>query len=429
MRPLTKYARQIVSASAVPATVREAFRVAEEERPGAVHIELPEDVAADEAAGEPFAVSRVRRPVAEEKAVAASAEMIESAKSPLILIGAGANRKLTSAMLRELVDKTGIPFFNTQQGKGVVDERHRLFMGTAALSDNDYLHCAIAQADLIINVGHDVVEKPPFLMRPGGTKVIHVNFTSAKVDEIYFPQLEVVGDIANAVWQLKERLRPRSSWDFSYFMKIKAQLDAHALAHADDPRFPLAPQRIVADVRRAVPDDCIVALDNGMYKLWFARNYRAFAPNTLLLDNALASMGAGLPSAIAAKIVSPGRKVVAVCGDGGFMMNSQEMETAVRLGLDLVVIVLNDGGFGMIKWKQQSAGHPDFGLDFGNPDFVKYAEAYGAKGRRAASAAEFAPMLADALAAKGVHLIEVPVDYSENVRVFTKELKEKTCLL
>nr|ALV85580.1 thiamine pyrophosphate enzyme N-terminal TPP binding domain protein [uncultured bacterium pA1] len=429
MRPLTKYARQVMSGSAVAATVREAFRVAEEERPGAVHIELPEDVAADEASGEPFPSTRVRRPDADEKALATAVGMIEAAKSPLILIGAGANRKLTSKMLREFVDKTGIPFFNTQQGKGVVDERHPLFMGTAALSDNDYLHCAIARADLIINVGHDVVEKPPFLMRPGGTKVIHVNFTSAKVDEIYFPQLEVVGDIANAVWRLKERVRPQASWDFSYFMKIKAQLDAHVVADAADARFPIIPQRIVADVRAAVPEDGIVALDNGMYKLWFARNYRAYAPNTLLLDNALASMGAGLPSAIAAKIVSPGRKVVAICGDGGFMMNSQEMETAVRLGLDLVVIVLNDGGFGMIKWKQQSMGHPDFGLDFGNPDFVKYAEAYGAKGHRVSAAAEFAPMLAAALAGKGVHLIEVPVDYSENVRVFTKELKEKTCLL
>ncbi|HSD12043.1 MAG TPA: acetolactate synthase large subunit [Patescibacteria group bacterium] len=429
MRPLTKYARQVMSGSAVAATVREAFRVAEEERPGAVHIELPEDVAADDAPGEPFSSARVRRPDADEKAVAMAVEMIESAKSPLVLIGAGANRKLTSAMLREFIDKTGIPFFNTQQGKGVVDERHPLFMGTAALSDNDYLHCAIARADLIINVGHDVVEKPPFLMRPGGTKVIHVNFTSAKVDEIYFPQLEVVGDIANAVWRFKERVRPQASWDFSYFMKIKAQLDAHVLANAEDARFPLVPQRIVADVRRAVPEDGIVALDNGMYKLWFARNYRAYSPNTLLLDNALASMGAGLPSAIAAKIVSPDRKVVAVCGDGGFMMNSQEMETAVRLGLDLVVIVLNDGGYGMIKWKQQSMGYPDFGLDFGNPDFVKYAEAYGAAGHRVATADDFRDALAKALAGKGVHLIEVPVDYSENVRVFTKELKEKTCLL
>lgn len=429
MRPLTKYARQVVSASAVAATVREAFRVAEEERPGAVHVELPEDVAAEDTDATPLAVSKVRRPVAEEKAVIAAAEMIESAKSPLLLVGAGANRKLTSEMLRAFVDKTGIPFFNTQLGKGVIDERHPLFMGTAALSGDDYLHCAVDKADLIINVGHDVVEKPPFIMRPGGAKVVHVNFTSAKVDEIYFPEHEVVGDIANAVWQLKERVTPQATWDFSYFMKIKQQLDAHVAEHAADARFPLAPQRIVADVRSAIPDDGVVCLDNGMYKLWFARNFRAYAPNTLLLDNALATMGAGLPSAMAAKLAFPDRKVVAVCGDGGFMMNSQEIETAVRLGLDLVVVILNDSGYGMIKWKQESMGFPSFGLDFGNPDFVKYAEAYGAKGWRVASADGLKETLSRCLAEKGVHLVDVPVDYSENVRVFTKELKEKTCLL
>lgn len=429
MRPLTKYAKQIVSAATVPSIVREAFRMAEEERPGAVHLELPEDVAADEATGEPFAVSAPRRPVADEKAVVAAAAMIESAKHPLLLVGAGANRKLTSKMLATFVEKTGIPFFNTQLGKGVIDERHPLFMGTAALSDNDYLHCAIAKADLIINVGHDVVEKPPFIMHHGGTHVIHVNFTSARVDEIYFPQLEVVGDIANTVWRLSERVQPQKTWDFAYFNRIKEQLDRHVTEHADDARFPLAPQRVVADVRRALPADGVLTLDNGMYKLWFARNYRAYAPNTLLLDNALATMGAGLPSAIAAKMANPEKRVVTVCGDGGFMMNSQELETAVRLGLDLVVIVLNDSGFGMIKWKQESSGFNNFGLDFTNPDFVKYAEAYGAHGHRVTSADDFGKTLERALGSKGVHLIDVPIDYSENVRVFTKELREKTCAL
>jgi acetolactate synthase-1/2/3 large subunit len=212
-------------------------------------------------------------------------------------------------------------------------------------------------------------------------------------------------------------------------MRIKEQLDRHVEEKIDDVRCPLVPQRIVAEVRRALPDDGIVALDNGMYKLWFARNFRAYAPNTLLLDNALASMGAGLPSAMAAKIVHPARKVVAVCGDGGFMMNSQELETAVRLRLDIVVIVLVDGGYGMIKWKQRSSGHADFGLDFGNPDFVKYAESYGAHGHRVAAAGDLGKLLDRTLKEKGVHLIEVPVDYSENVAVFTKELREKTCLL
>lgn len=429
MRPLTKLSKQIVSAHAVPSAVREAFRIGQEERPGAVHLELPEDIAAEETSVSLLPVSAPRRPVAEEKALLKAVEMIQSATSPLVLVGAGANRKATSRMLRLFLDKTGIPFFNTQMGKGVVDERHPGFLGTAALSANDYLHCAIARADLIINIGHDVVEKPPFLMEEGKTRVIHLNFTSARVDEIYFPQLEVIGDIANAVWQLSERVTPSSHWDFSYAHRIKAQLDEHLLQHIEDNHFPILPQRLVADVRRAMPDDGIVALDNGMYKLWFSRNYRCYERQALLVDNALATMGAGLPSAIAAKIISPLRKVIAVCGDGGFMMNSQELETAVRLQLDLVILVLNDNGFGMIKWKQDAAGLPSFGLGYGNPDFVKYAESYGAKGYRVSRTEDFVALLQTCLESKGVHVIEVPIDYSENVRVFTKELKEKTCLL
>ena len=430
MRPLTKFSKQIVSGNAVASAIREAFRMAQEERPGAVHLELPEDVAAESVEGTPLPVPAHRRPVAEEKAIAQAIEMMELATSPLVLIGAAANRKLTSKMLRAFLDKTGIPFFDTQMGKGVMDERHPGFIGTAALSSSDYLHCAIARADLILNVGHDVVEKPPFIMEHGSTQqVIHVNFTTASIDEIYFPQLEVIGDIANAIWQITERIRVPGHWDFSYPQRIKAQLDVHLSQHITEDHFPLFPQRIVADVRRIMPDDGIVALDNGMYKLWFSRNYRCYARNTLLLDNALATMGAGLPSALAAKIVYPDRKVVAVCGDGGFMMNSQELETAVRLKLDLVVIIINDNGFGMIKWKQEGAGFPAFGLAYGNPDFVKYAESYGAKGYRVTQMAEFGTLLAHCLGEKGVHVIEVPVDYSENVRVFTKELKEKTCLL
>jgi len=428
-KPVTKFTKQIIHAAAIPATVREAFRQAEEERPGAVHIELPEDIAAEESDAVLLARQRVRRPVAEEKAIAAAVAMIESAKHPLILIGAGANRKLTSKMLAEFVQKTGIPYFNTQMGKGVLDERHPLYLGCAALSANDYLHCAIDRADLIINVGHDVVEKPPFIMKQGGAQVIHVNFLTAKVDPIYFPQLEVIGDIANAIWQMKERITRQPYWDVSYFLRIKQQLHEHIVRDADDPRFPMIPQRIVADVRESMPIDGIVALDNGMYKLWFTRHYPAVRPQTLLMDNALATMGAGLPSAIAAKMVYPQRKVLAVCGDGGFMMNSQELETALRLELDLVIVILNDSGYGMIKWKQQGMGFEDYALSYGNPDFVLYAQSYGAQAVRITHADQFAVELKARLAAGGVHVIEVPIDYSENHRVLTNELKEKTCLV
>lgn len=425
MRPITQYSQQIVNANTIASNIREAFRIAQEERPGPVHLELPEDIAEEEAElTHLFPIENVRRPIAEEKAISRALEMIQSAKSPLILVGAAANRKSTSKMLREFIDHTGIPFFNTQMGKGVVDERHPLYIGTAALSNNDQVHCAIQEADLIINIGHDVIEKPPFFMEFDGTKVIHINFFSAVVDHVYFPQLEVVGDIANTVWQLKERIDIQESWDFSAFTKAKEDFEKNISEEIYPESFPYKPQRLVAEVRNTLDEDAILSLDNGMYKLWFARNYKAYKQNTLLLDNALATMGAGLPSAMAAKLINPDKQVVAVCGDGGFMMNSQEIETAVRLGLDLVVIILNDSGYGMIKWKQQSAGFKDFGLDFGNPDFVLYAQSYGAHGHRVDEKNSLSDILANALKSKGVHIIDVPVDYSENKKLGTSA----TCL-
>ncbi|OGH65233.1 MAG: acetolactate synthase [Candidatus Magasanikbacteria bacterium RIFCSPHIGHO2_01_FULL_41_23] len=443
MRPLTKFAKQIVSAYSIPSTVREAFRIAEEERPGAVHLELPEDIAAEDTDATLLQVQKPRRPVAEDKAIARAVEMITTAKHPLILIGAGANRKLVSKMLGEFIDKTGIPFFCTQMGKGVVDERHPLYLGTAALSVNDFLHCAIDRADLIINIGHDVVEKPPFIMRPDSAKVIHLNFLSAKVDEVYFPQLEVIGDIGNALWQIKERLalftpnviegieslKGEPNQNFDYFLKVKTQIDEHLARDSRDERFPIIPQRIVEEVRTAMPSDGILTLDNGMYKLWFARYYRAHERNTILLDNALATMGAGLPSAMAAALIFPNKKILSICGDGGFMMNSQELETALRLKLNLTVLILNDSGYGMIKWKQDAGGFGKFGLDFGNPDFVKYAEAYGANGYRVTKTADLKNILEKCLNQSGVHIIEVPIDYSENERVLTNELRDKACLI
>lgn len=434
MKPVTKYATQIVSASTIPARVREAFRVSMAERPGAVHLELPEDIAALEVPDESpvFPLDNIRRAAAEEKAVAKAVDMIMQAKRPLLLVGAGANRKAVSKALTEFVDEVGIPFFSTQMGKGVIDERHGLYLGTAALSNKDYLHCAIERADLIINVGHDVIEKPPFFMEHGGTQVIHVNYFSATVDDVYFPQWEVVGDIGNAVWQMKELLKQKfetetHQWDFSYFQKVREKMQSHIAERASDDAFPALPQRIVSVVREVMPDDGIIALDNGMYKLWFARQYEARERNTILLDNALATMGAGLPSAMGARLVYPDKKILAIAGDGGFMMNSQDLETAVREQMHVVVLILNDNGYGMIKWKQDGMGFENFGLEFGNPDFVKYAESYGAKGYRAESVDHLRELLTSALNSPGVHVIETAIDYSENARVFTKELSEHGC--
>ena len=421
MGPVTKYARQIVHGANIPSAVREAIRLAEEERPGAVHLELPEDIAAEQV-DEPFLFEprAARRPAAEAKAVAAAVKMIEEARHPLLLVGAGANRKRTSNMLKQFVELTGIPFICTQMGKGVIDERHPHYMGTAALSDNDSVHDATAAADLIINVGHDVIEKPPFFMSEDGFKVLHISFASASVDAIYFPQLEVVGDIANAVWQINESIQVQEHWDFSTFRTVQRQVEEHTTEKSNDPSFPLVPQRLVSDVRKAMPDDGIICLDNGMYKIWFARNYKAYQPNTILLDNALATMGAGLPSALGASFVYPDRKIVAICGDGGFMMNSQELETAVRMKRNVTTLILRDDSYGMIRWKQADAGFEDWGLEFGNPDFVAYAESYGARGFRVEKTDDLVEMLTSCLEAGGVNVIEVPIDYAENASLMKK---------
>ncbi len=422
MRPLTKYTRQLVSADAIPAKVREAMRRAQEERPGAAHLELPQDIAGDETDAMVLPQPRSRRPLAEDKALDAAAEAITQARHPLLMIGAGANRKTTSKMLHAFVERLGIPFFSTQMGKGVLDESGPLWLGTAALSAGDFVHRAIDAADCIVNIGHDVIEKPPFSMHRGRRTVIHVNYSPAVVDQVYFPQIEVVGDIAHSVWALAGRLTPQPHWDFGFFDRVREALCANIASLSQDARFPMAVPRLVAELGRALAPDDITCLDNGLYKLWFARHARCRRANSLLLDNALATMGAGLPSAIGAALARPGRRVVAVCGDGGFMMNSQELETAVRLGIDLVVLVLRDDAYGMIKWKQAHDGYPEFGMDYGNPDFVRYAESYGARGHRPGSIDEFGELLRMALQAPGVDLIEVPVDYGRDEALLNHEI-------
>ena len=393
MKPLTKFTKQIVDGHTIPPLIRECFRLAERERPGAVHLELPEDIAREDSECPLFAINPIIRPRADGRVLREAAEMIEKASRPLLLIGAGANRKDTSVALTEFVKVTGIPFFNTQMGKGVIDECNPLFMGTAALSDGDYVHRAIARADLIINVGHDIIEKPPFFMQHNGTKVIHLNFLPASIDEVYFPQLEVVGDISVSIEKLNKLIKKQDHWHLDCFYDIKQAIKTHVLEGSDDPRFPVFPPRLVSDVRKAMPTDGIIALDNGMYKIWFARNYNAHQRNTVLLDNALATMGAGLPSAMAAKMVYPERAVMAICGDGGFMMNCQDIETAVRLDMHILVLILHDNAYGMIKWKQANMHLGDYGLDFTNPDFVKFAESFGACGHRVNETSELVTIL------------------------------------
>jgi acetolactate synthase I/II/III large subunit len=423
MKPLTKMTRQIVSAASIPAIVREAFRVATEERPGPVHLELPEDVAGEEVDPVPLIPPHpVDIPVAHPAALDRAAEMILGAKNPLIMLGAAASRPQLAEDLSAFVQRTRLPFFTTQMGKGSVAGGSNLYMGTAALSEGDYVHRAVDRADLIVAIGHDTIEKPPFIMGEGGPQVIHVGYMPANVEQVYAPQAEVIGDVGPSLALLADRLQGKLQPGQSDLLGLRVGILDHINDRATEDRFPATPQRLVHDVRAVMPEDGIVCLDNGMYKIWFARNYRTRVANTLLLDNALATMGAGLPSAMMAKLLYPGRRVMAVCGDGGFMMNSQEMETAVRLGLDLVVLILDDSAYGMIRWKQAADGFPDYGLTFGNPDFVKYAESYGARGWRVTATDALVPTLEQAFTAGGVHVVAVPIDYSENTRVLIEEL-------
>ena len=308
-------------------------------------------------------------------------------------------------------------------GKGAVTGGTGLYMGTAALSERDYVHRAIDQADLIISIGHDTVEKPPFFMGPDGPTVLHVGYLPATVEQVFFPaggarrrcRAEPRAPRRPARRQAAEGAGParparRTSWRISATGRTES-------------RWPPTPQRIVHDVRQAMPADGIVSLDNGMYKIWFARNYRTHVANTLLLDNALATMGAGLPSAIMAACLNPGRRVLAVCGDGGFMMNSQEMETAVRLKLNLVVLVLEDHAYGMIRWKQATDGFPDFGMTFGNPDFVAYARPMAPRGAGSKPPTDLRRRLKPHSPPAASISVVTPIDYSENKRVLVDELR------
>ena len=425
MGPLVKDSDQIVYGRQIPSLVRGAFRIAEEERPGAVHLELPEDIAREEVENDSvFPRQTIHRVFASDRAIEKAVNVIKSAKRPLLLVGAGANRKRIREPLSNFVQKTGIMFFNTQMGKGVLSGDDSNFIGTAAFSSKDYVHEAIKKADLIINVGHDLIEKPPFIMKGDEQKVIHINFYSAHIKDIYYPQVEVVGNISNSMDRITAELDNCCACNNDWVSSIRERTRNAIHALDDDDSFPMLPQRVVSDVRKVLDDDGIVSLDNGMFKLWFARHYHTHHPNTLLLDNALATMGAGLPVAIACALMHPDKQVLAVCGDGGFMMNSQEMETAVRLKLNLVVIIFNDSAYGMIKWKQSAQELEDFSLDFNNPDFVLYAQSYGAVGHRIGASDELIPTLEKAFSQGGVHLIDLPIDYSQNTKTLLDDLKQ-----
>jgi acetolactate synthase-1/2/3 large subunit len=424
MRPVTKYATSIVDPGTIPTVLRNAFKHAQSERPGAVHIELPEDVAGSSTDAQVQKPGHARRPDPDAKTIEGAAELINASRHPLLILSAGANRKLIWKELREFVERTGIHVVHTQMGKGVLSDESSYSLYATGIHKRDYVNCGIDRADVIITVGYSIVEYPPFIWNPGlDKKIIHIDFVEADVDRYYDPAIEVVGDVSVSLRQLAAKVTRR---DDTLFADLRLFL-TEKLAATCETTFPPRPQEVVCHVRKALDEDDIVTLDNGIYKLWFSRLYRTYKPNTFILDNALATMGAGLPAALAAKLVHPERRVLAVVGDGGFMMNAQELETAVRLNITVVVLILNDNAFGFIKWKQENMGFRSFGLDYTNPDFARLAESHGAVGMTVKKGDDLAVVLKKAFDLHKVVVIECPIDYSFNYETFSKEIEDLVC--
>ncbi|MBM4056083.1 MAG: acetolactate synthase large subunit [Planctomycetes bacterium] len=426
MKPITKHSISIIDPNTIPTIVRDSFKVAEEERPGAVHIELPEDVASSRANAAVQKRGFIRRPSPDHRAIDEAAKLINKAKYPLIIISSGANRKRITKHLLDFINKTGIYVVHTQMGKGVIGDDCPYSLFATGIHKRDYVNCGIDMADLIITIGYNTVEYPPFVWNKDlNKKIVNIDFVDSQTDKYFNPDIEVIGDISHSLRKLEIKVEKRTTPEFE---KLRNFLE-RKLGTKEEGKYPLTPIEIVHHVRKTLGKEDIVTLDNGIYKLWFSRLYRTYAPNTLLLDNALATMGAGLPSALTAKLLNPGKKVLAVVGDGGFMMNSQELETAMRYKIPVVVLIVNDNAFGFIKWKQKNMKFREFALDYGNPDFVKYAESYGAKGFKINKGDNLSDILNRAFSLNKVAVIECPVDYSVNYDVFSQELQNYVCEL
>jgi len=415
--PISKKSVRIESSDSVVSTFNNFFKLALSDKQGPVHIELPEDIARDEVDPQELkdcslSAKRSTQNCASKESISKLVEKIKASKKPLLVFGLRSKTGEACSAARKLVSETGLYAVTTQMGKGVIDEKSVHALGTAAVSENDYVHDFVSESDLIIMVGHDSVEKPPFLMsKSSSVELIHLDSLPAALHRVYLPKLEVIGSIAQSLDALRNELKANQS-DFQNTYadeRKKIEREIHSKSLREMPQASI--ERIVSEMHEALEKDSILTLDNGLYKVWFSRNYPSVNPDSVVLDNALATMGAGLPSGMCAKILNPDKHVVAVCGDGGFLMNSQELETAKRLKLDLTVVVLVDDAYGMIKWKQDNMDLEDFAMDFENPDFQKLSEAYGAKAFKVSAEKSLGDCLSGARQTKGVSLIEVPLNY------------------
>lgn len=428
-RPITKWAHSIIRGENIPEMVHKAIRLAEQEKPGACHLELPEDVASAEAKGDPFKPDKVRRPVPDDKVIGQALDIIMNAKRPVILAGNGAIRKRASKQLRRFVDSTGIGVVSTFMGKGCIPRNHECFLYTAGLQAKDLPDCALDAADVVISLGYDLVEYHPSLWNKSREKkIIHIDFLPAEVDNDYRCAKEVVGDIAHALWMMNERVA-NEGLDFrsSQHKSLRAAMTADLEEYKDQTGGPLVkPQKIIWDARQVLGPEDILLSDVGAHKMWIARHYHCDEPNTCLISNGFCSMGFALPGAIAAQLVHPDRRIMAMCGDGGFLMNVQEMETAARLKTNIVVVVWVDNKYGLIEWKQDNHYGRHTDLSFQNPDFAELAKLFGWAGFTVDKAEDLQPAMHEAFAAGKPALIAVQPDSAENTKL-TQRLGKLVC--
>ena len=424
-KPISKYSAQIREPEIIPEIVRKAFKQAEAEKPGASFIDFPENIAKMVVDGkEPLKVQRATVPTPPSEKIAQAARIISQAKYPLVMAGNGIIRAGAADQLVAFAETLNIPVATTFMAKGVIPSSHALSLGAVGLQAHDHVACGFDRADVIICVGYDMVEYHPYLWHPDKQRqIIHVDVTPAEVDEHYILAAGVIGNIGEALQRIGSEASPQQNTPAA---NLRETIARELSEHANDSAFPMKPQKIVWDLRQVLEPNDIVISDVGAHKMWMARMYQAEQPNTCIISNGFASMGIGVPGAIAAKLVFPDRTVLTVTGDAGFLMNSQEIETALRIGTPIVILVWNDSEYGLITWHQLRHFARPSHIDFKNPDLVKYAESFGAKGYRVEEAADLIPILKQAVADDTVVVIDCPVDYSENMKL-TEKLGQLVC--
>ena len=428
--PVTKWATSVLHQDNIPEIMRKAVRIARSEKPGAVHIELPEDLAKLPATKKPIHPKRYRRPVADDKIVDAAFELIKKAKRPIILAGNGCIRRRASKQLRKFCEKTGIGVINTFMAKGCVDMDAEYCLYTIGLQAKDVIACALDAADVVITLGYDMVEYHPHLWNADSDKIIiHADFLPAEIDREYLPETELVGDLAHTLWMLNERVDKQGgiSFDTSKQAATRREMTAEIEMHKDDDtEGSIRPQKVLWDCRQVMAAEDILLSDVGAHKMWIARHYQCHEPNTCLIPNGFCSMGFALPGAIAASLVHPERRILAICGDAGFMMNVQEMETAKRINSNIVVMVWEDNMYGLIAWKQQNEFGKHTELSFNNPDWLQLADAFGWQGHYVKNSRDLSGELETAFNESGPSLLVVPIDYRENM-ILTERLGNIAC--